>query len=215
MSASLTSADLGASPPRKYRAACDQCHANKVKCPGGRAPCQRCADSSQSCHYSLAKRIGKPPGSRNKKTLERLRWAREEAQRESSGGTSDAASHGKRVASIDGDSGSDLETQWRPGDDFPDPLRTSTTETSLLPSPLATSPDYSDLSQTIPMPELSFPGGDQDMFPEGHDSCVFQPTDMNLFGLGSAEQQAPWTDSPEDCWNASARPLRVAFSINW
>ena len=61
----------------KFKAACDQCHANKVKCPGGGTPCQRCADSSQLCNYSLARRNGKPPGTRNRKTLERLAQAKE------------------------------------------------------------------------------------------------------------------------------------------
>lgn len=61
--------------PRKLRAACDQCHASKLKCPGGNPPCKRCEGSGQSCHYSLAARMGKPPGSKNRKTLERLRRA--------------------------------------------------------------------------------------------------------------------------------------------
>ncbi|KAF2235240.1 hypothetical protein EV356DRAFT_121160 [Viridothelium virens] len=63
----------GANPRRKLKAACDQCHASKVKCPGGGPPCKRCEDSSQTCHYSLAARVGKPPGSKNKKSLERSR----------------------------------------------------------------------------------------------------------------------------------------------
>ena len=62
---------------KKYRAACDQCHASKVRCPGGGPPCKRCShlDKSALCHYSLAARIGKPPGSKNRKTLERIRLA--------------------------------------------------------------------------------------------------------------------------------------------
>ena len=59
---------------KKYKAACVPCSASKVKCPGGGPPCTRCADTHKTspCHYSLAARIGKPPGSKNKKTLERL-----------------------------------------------------------------------------------------------------------------------------------------------
>jgi Fungal Zn(2)-Cys(6) binuclear cluster domain len=68
-------ASRAASATKKYKAACDKCHATKVKCPGGGPPCQRCADSCYSCNYSLTTRVGKPPGSRNKKTLERLRRA--------------------------------------------------------------------------------------------------------------------------------------------
>lgn len=60
------------STTRKYKAACDQCHDSKVKCSGGDTPCKRCADARLHCHYSLAARIGKPPGSKNRKTLERL-----------------------------------------------------------------------------------------------------------------------------------------------
>ena len=79
MPASVSSS-RGTSQHKKFKAACDQCHASKVKCPGGDPPCQRCADSDRpsQCHYSLAARIGKPPGSRNKKTLERIRRAEEE-----------------------------------------------------------------------------------------------------------------------------------------
>lgn len=76
MLASTTSANRGASEP-KHKAACDQCNASKVKCLGGGPPCKRCAESSQRCHYSLAKRIGKPTGSKNRKTLERLHQAKE------------------------------------------------------------------------------------------------------------------------------------------
>lgn len=58
---------------RKRRAACDQCHAAKVKCPGREDPCQRCAQAALPCHYSFTARMGKPPGSRNKRTREGLR----------------------------------------------------------------------------------------------------------------------------------------------
>ena len=57
---------------RRLKAACDQCHAAKVKCSGQRPHCSRCIDTSLACHYSFAARMGKPPGSKNKKTLERM-----------------------------------------------------------------------------------------------------------------------------------------------
>ncbi|KAF4636599.1 hypothetical protein G7Y89_g1496 [Cudoniella acicularis] len=60
---------------QKRRAACDQCHAAKVKCPGRVTPCERCAQNSLPCHYSFAARMGKPPGSKNQKTLERMQAA--------------------------------------------------------------------------------------------------------------------------------------------
>lgn len=81
-----TSAKRSPSAIKRYKAACDRCHSSKVKCPGGGPPCERCADGSFPCTYSLTARIGKPPGSRNKKTLERLHHAGQ-AQRERDSGT--------------------------------------------------------------------------------------------------------------------------------
>ncbi|KAI4150580.1 MAG: hypothetical protein LQ341_001073 [Variospora aurantia] len=80
------SAKCSPSAIKRYKAACDRCHSSKVKCPGGGPPCERCADGSYPCTYSLTARIGKPPGSRNKKTLERLHHAGQ-AQRERDSGT--------------------------------------------------------------------------------------------------------------------------------
>lgn len=71
MSASATPT-LSSSQVEKYKAACDHCHRSKTKCSGGGPPCKRCADTFHPCHYSPAARIGKPKGSKNKKTLERF-----------------------------------------------------------------------------------------------------------------------------------------------
>ncbi|KAL8756520.1 MAG: hypothetical protein Q9199_002884 [Rusavskia elegans] len=71
MSASATPT-LSSSQVKKYKAACDHCHRSKTKCSGGGPPCKRCADTFHPCHYSPAARIGKPKGSKNKKTLERF-----------------------------------------------------------------------------------------------------------------------------------------------
>ena len=73
-----TSSCRRSSTTKKYKAACDQCHSSKVKCSGGDPPCKRCADARLHCHYSLAARIGKPPGSKNRKTLEKLNNATKE-----------------------------------------------------------------------------------------------------------------------------------------
>jgi hypothetical protein len=62
----------------RLRAACESCHGSKVKCLGGK-PCARCITNRLDCVYLPAAKIGKPKGSRNKSTLERLR--REENQR--------------------------------------------------------------------------------------------------------------------------------------
>jgi hypothetical protein len=61
-------------PPSKLRSACDACHQAKVRCTGG-VSCLHCRNHNQECHYSYAARIGKPKGSRNRKTLARLQCA--------------------------------------------------------------------------------------------------------------------------------------------
>ncbi|OCK94724.1 uncharacterized protein K441DRAFT_696272 [Cenococcum geophilum 1.58] len=59
--------------PRKLRSACDACHSAKIRCSGGGVPCTRCKRDGVQCHYSYRANLGKPKGSLNKKTLERLR----------------------------------------------------------------------------------------------------------------------------------------------
>ena len=83
MDNAATSPDPDVSRPRKYKAACVPCGASKVKCPGGGPPCQRCANTSRTepCHYRPAARIGKPPGSKNKKTLDKMRQEEAEISR--------------------------------------------------------------------------------------------------------------------------------------
>ncbi|KAL6691426.1 hypothetical protein J3F84DRAFT_162452 [Trichoderma pleuroticola] len=56
---------------RRLRSACDVCHASKVRCTGGQ-PCKKCCNSNLPCTYSYMAKLGKPKGSRNKRTLERL-----------------------------------------------------------------------------------------------------------------------------------------------
>jgi hypothetical protein len=68
----------------KLRSACNACHEVKLKCPGGQ-PCSRCRNKQTECVYSYAARIGKPKGSRNKKTLERLRQAKALSKSETQG----------------------------------------------------------------------------------------------------------------------------------
>ncbi len=55
------------STPR-LRTACDTCHQLKVRC-SGTMPCKTCANSDSACFYSLASRVGRPKGSRNKQSL--------------------------------------------------------------------------------------------------------------------------------------------------
>ncbi|KAF2815497.1 uncharacterized protein BDZ99DRAFT_567329 [Mytilinidion resinicola] len=63
----------GANQERKLRSACDACHSAKIRCSGGAVPCTRCERDGVQCHYSFRANLGKPKGSLNKKTLERLR----------------------------------------------------------------------------------------------------------------------------------------------
>ncbi|KAF2839790.1 hypothetical protein M501DRAFT_991796 [Patellaria atrata CBS 101060] len=73
--------DNVAYPPRqrdvttKLRAACDFCHSAKVKCTG-EATCARCKNYAVPCVYSFAIKAGKPKGSKNKKTIEKLEMLR-------------------------------------------------------------------------------------------------------------------------------------------
>lgn len=59
------------SRPKKLRTACDICHQAKMKCSGGN-PCSGCGDSGYECLYSVSNRIGRPKGTKNKRTLERM-----------------------------------------------------------------------------------------------------------------------------------------------
>ncbi|KJZ77825.1 hypothetical protein HIM_03002 [Hirsutella minnesotensis 3608] len=52
----------------RLRAACDSCHQAKVKC-SGTVPCATCQASQLNCVYSPGNRLGRPKGSKNKKTL--------------------------------------------------------------------------------------------------------------------------------------------------
>ncbi|PVH98596.1 hypothetical protein DM02DRAFT_615719 [Periconia macrospinosa] len=56
--------------PKKRRTACDSCHRGKTKCSGG-TPCTFCVDGGRQCTYSEPSRLGRPKGSKNKRTLEK------------------------------------------------------------------------------------------------------------------------------------------------
>ncbi|KAH9885150.1 hypothetical protein F4778DRAFT_787326 [Xylariomycetidae sp. FL2044] len=69
---SPTSPDHGGTrtsrPRLQLRAACDGCNHSKTKCPGGN-PCPPCQCYGIKCHYSIAQKLGRPKGSKNKRTL--------------------------------------------------------------------------------------------------------------------------------------------------
>ena len=66
-------------PQKKLRSACDSCHQNKVRCSGD-TPCRTCENLDMQCVYSVSNRIGRPRGTKNKKTLDRLNKAGESEQ---------------------------------------------------------------------------------------------------------------------------------------
>ena len=211
MRASTASANRGASQSKKHKAACDQCNASKVKCPGGGPPCQRCADSSQPCHYSLARRIGKPPGSKNRKTLERLRQAKE-GNLESNNGEGrggDSSIPQNNGSRNDGDGALNVESERREGDNSHNPLQMSSTTIFRPLSPLINYPSFPDPSQFILTPEQDFLDGDHGVYFDGGDRSVLHSADLkfpDFEGLGRAESRRPWADPPDDCWNVSAHP---------
>ena len=190
------------SQTQKHKAACDQCNASKVKCPGGGIPCQRCADTSQPCHYSLARRIGKPPGSKNRRTLERLRQAKEGNQENNNGGGSGVDSSIPRNSS-------DGEREFPRGDGSHDPLPMSST-TSFWPlSPLINYQTFPDASQFMPTPDQDFLEGDSGVAFDGGDRPVLHSADPKFpdFGdHGRTELRMPWVDATEDCRNVSIFP---------
>ncbi|KAK7991957.1 hypothetical protein PG988_000751 [Apiospora saccharicola] len=56
----------------RLRNACDACHRLKRKCTGS-MPCENCSLSGSSCFYSVAGRLGRPPGSRSRRNAESAR----------------------------------------------------------------------------------------------------------------------------------------------
>ena len=69
-------------PSKKLRTACDICHQAKMKCSGG-TPCQGCRASDHECIYSVSKRIGRPKGTKNKRTADRASRQQLEKERKS------------------------------------------------------------------------------------------------------------------------------------
>ena len=189
----------------KYKAACDQCHASKVKCLGGGPPCKRCSDSSHLCQYSIARRIGKPPGTKNRKTSERLRQAKDRVNKE--------LRSVANVSSIDPNifdrDSSILATEPRSHRlERDDSIQIAdTTSFPSLPS-LLTYPDFHDPRQYILNSEQSILNEDQDIFLE--DDCLSLPhsADLQLAGLddfGRSESRKVRIDARDDFINVSLR----------
>ncbi len=217
MATSPISDNREASPPKR-KAACDQCNASKVKCSGGGLPCKRCADSSKTCHYSLAKRIGKPRGIKNRKTLERLRLAEEEDLENNNGASGDSPTTLNNGSGNDGDGALNDERKPKQDDEFLDPLQTSGT-TSFWPiSPLINYPAFRDPSHFVNNPDQDFLNGDHIASFDGSDTSVLysaEPEFPDIEGFGSVESPRPWADAAEDCWNVSIRLHCAPTLTNW
>ncbi|KAB8338786.1 hypothetical protein FH972_021731 [Carpinus fangiana] len=61
---------------KKLRSSCNECHNAKSRCSGER-PCQSCARLGLECVYGPSNRMGRPRGTKNKKTLARLNSSEE------------------------------------------------------------------------------------------------------------------------------------------
>ncbi|KAL3429374.1 hypothetical protein BDV09DRAFT_200682 [Aspergillus tetrazonus] len=64
---------------KRLRRACNACHRMKLRCSGTK-PCARCQDTGNECAYAFVAKLGKPRGSRNKKTIERERERQRQRQ---------------------------------------------------------------------------------------------------------------------------------------
>ena len=202
---SAASANRRLSQP-KHKAACDQCTASKVKCSGGVPRCKRCADGSHPCRYSLARRYGKPPGSRNRKTLERLHQAQERHLEDHGGGwvgCSIPQNNGSR------EDGGGLVDDEREGEESLNRFQTLST-THLWPTlSLIDYPAMPDTSQVISSPGQDFLDGHRDVPTDGGDGLLLHSADpgpTDIEGLGRAESRRMWANDPDEDWDVRTHP---------
>ena len=188
-----TTAHRGGFANKKYKAACDKCHVSKVKCQGGGPPCVRCAENSYSCNYSLTARIGKPPGCKNRRTLERLHHPDQMRLERDSGD-----------ASVDRDM--DLQEE-RGGRTNPrDGIQASNTR---APLPSLSTMEHSNFSGSSQSSQASPPLA-QDLFDvddtliDNSDMSALWSNDMGVADLGELDKEVlglPWAGSSVDNWN--------------
>ena len=94
-------------PTKKLRTACDVCHQAKMKCSGG-TPCAGCRDSGYGCSYSVSNRIGRPKGTKNKRTLDRMSRKRSGASDKSDSGQASPVQAQTSMASLTNRTGNNL-----------------------------------------------------------------------------------------------------------
>ena len=196
---------------RKYKAACDHCHSSKVKCPGGGPPCKRCADTNQQCHYSLAARIGKPPGSKNKKTLEKFYRPKSNDTREivGGGGGGDANNEVHKASDNGCDRMWDGEVERRGSDNVQNPFEIGQKPISQPLSPLIDYLGFLDPSQS-PNPGMQDILDDrQELHIESSDDHVLHSTELGMAqfeALSKTDEPTPWEDAMNDGWSVSTAP---------
>ena len=192
--------------PKKYKAACDQCHNSKVKCPGQSPTCKRCADVALPCQYSLAARVGKPPGSKNKKTRERIRQANRPDPGQSEGcRKNDIAFSSQSSSNIHsptafnaGSTSQRCNDTQRPPQDIGSPAtqRSSASMASL---------DLSNCQQFPTTAVLEYDSGlDMDLSIFDEQVIGSLTTNFPSFEeVANTESQSPWTDRSEKPWTVS------------
>ena len=194
--------------PKKHKNACHQCNASKVKCPGGGLPCKRCADTSQPCHYSLAKRVGKPPGNKNRKTPEKLRQAEERNLEDS--GSSVVHNDGSRNNS---DRALNVDRERLERDDTHDPAQMPADNSFWPLSPLIDYSTFPDSSQFMPASKPNFLEGDHSVTFGGSDRPTLHSADpdfSDISGIHERYPQRPRAKAPEDCWDLPTFPHHSA-----
>ena len=189
------------SSTRKYKAACDQCHNSKVKCSGGDPPCKRCADAKLRCHYSLAARIGKPPGSKNRKTLERLKYSAESHSKNEPAATNNQIPTDRFSLSKSDGPSKDWETEWN----GPEPQ--SLFHIPQLPDARSLSPsndcfDFLDSLQSPDSIAQGFQETDPSIQVEDDGEHAVYSTALSIPNIGSpgvAGSLISWNDSMDSC----------------
>ena len=171
-------------PTKKLRTACDVCHQAKMKCSGG-TPCAGCRDSGYECCYSVSNRIGRPKGTKNKRTLDRMSRKRSGASDKSNSGQASPVQAQTSMASLTSCTGNNLASMDKfsiesviassfPGSEVFDPLSddmaapwydygdfTASSSYSQQPSPTAAylneeSQSYSSVDSTYVSPASIF-----------------------------------------------------------
>lgn len=200
MLCSVASPNMMSPRPRKYKAACDPCHRSKVKCPGGGPPCRRCSSNSESCHYSLANRTGKPLGSKNRKTIERLLQARQDEVQSSNNIDHDERSS-VALNNINGNEEVTLGVVYeRSEGGSQEELIHGCTIPDFSPlSSLWDDPSLSNESQSIPTTEHNAPDGKSGTCLEDSSNTVTRSGDIfpnlsSFENLSGVESHRPWAE---------------------